>query len=80
MGLMDRVTYHWTNIFGKPEKVSRHYFIDDYGGWDSYFCRASGTPLHVTIDQLDLHNTKRDCIAARYYKETIFKAIQKVKY
>lgn len=73
-------TYHWTNLFGKPEKVKKVSYIDDYGRWDEEYYRADGSFMYMKPSPLELHKTKKEAIRSSNYFKNVRKAISKVKY
>ncbi len=73
-------TYHWTAIFGAPEKIKEIHYIDDYGSWDSQFYRKDGTAMHFKPSPLELSQTKKSLLKRLNYQARVLKAISKVKY
>lgn len=77
---MGRTTYHWTGIFGKPERVREEHYIDDMGRWDSSFYRKDGSAMIQKPTPLELYRTKESLQKAIRYKARVRKAIMEVEY
>lgn len=80
MAKNSNITYHWTCIFGSPEKIKEVHFIDDHGMWDSNFYRADGSFIGFKPSPLELCISKKSLEKQASYLSRVRKAMSKVKY